>query len=753
VFIRKKRYEDTGIAIGIFLLLLSTITYVYIIPQQVVNQAMLPEDYIWYDEGTITYWERNNVFSQDRYEIRIPNFLQKRLTNREPIEENYTGTEVIHAVSYDPDHNHMMIHDVIYDQNGDVVTVINDQEKVSEWYEINPKLSSMMYVNVDAGYMGIPGNAGENTSFTVGWVESNGEQKGNENVALVRTMHKINEGLLEGVLVSVWQSDVYNTKITWHEDTYICDETLRLTVHKKTGYVIHVYRHLVLSAHLSQFIKLYYPDSLRSRLLSNYLKLNDPIGEAAELTYQTTDESQARHLADLREIDAQLTYLPLLLCVPMFIIGLLLLWRYSGRSYYWKRYKHYDSTFLSSPQTLPRRRNLRLLGVLLLASTIILSSVGYALLSGIGLPSIDTHMAPSSTDGMITSPDEQPTPPGNERGIDSGRHVLESKDEGMHRLSKREWWYYNVIFDAPYSDLHNCSMIVSFNKMAFNDIRLLRRDNLFIILYEPDGTSTNFGVLNQPRRTFTAGSPGVDLQFDESWAQGQYPSWQVHAANSEQGFVADLNFTAEFLPVWVMGRSSNLPLAKYFSGDYYIPRCAVEGTILWKNMTYEVAGTGYHDHVWEGAVPRMVTKGWDWVNMHFDNGWEMYLSKFNFRTLRDRYAGALIISPNNRNLVEFNKFTIDNLETETAQELSSLVYPTKIRVTAQEDGMTLKLDITIQNVCELVWRRARTGMFEGPCTATGTFSWDGHTVALSGSGMSEITRVKYLFGLRQPWER
>jgi predicted secreted hydrolase len=288
-------------------------------------------------------------------------------------------------------------------------------------------------------------------------------------------------------------------------------------------------------------------------------------------------------------------------------------------------------------------------------------------------------------------------------------------------------------------------MIVSFNKMAPNDIRFLRRDNLFIILYDDKGVSHNFNILNNRRGTLKASSPGVDVEFKNSWAKGVYPSWQVHAENSAEGFVVDLNFTADFLPVWVEGRSSNLIFGKYLSGDYYVPRCDVEGTINWENKEYTVYGIGYHDHVWEASIPRFVSKGWDWFNLHFDNGWEMYLSKFILRWPRDGYAGAIIVSPNNRNLVEWSKFTLEYVETRPAQLLPSLYYPVKYHLEASYDDILLELDITVYNVCEIVWKNARTGMFEGPCYATGRISWPDNVVELKGGyGMSEITRVKYL---------
>ena len=98
--------------------------------------------------------------------------------------------------------------------------------------------------------------------------------------------------------------------------------------------------------------------------------------------------------------------------------------------------------------------------------------------------------------------------------------------------------------------------------MKFFDIRFLRPDNLFILLYDDTGMSYNFDTLNKRRGTLQSADSGVDVTFQNSWVKGTYPSWHIHAVNDEKGFVVDLDFTADFLPVWVEGRSANLPIAK-----------------------------------------------------------------------------------------------------------------------------------------------------------------------------------------------
>jgi predicted secreted hydrolase len=748
VFIRLKRYEDLGLTIGVFLIILGVVAYGYLIPQQVIDQTKLPEDYIWEDQGSVHYWERNGLFIKGNDQRNIPFAIRWLLPERDPIERNFVGREVIHVSEYNQKDSTALIHDVIYDDTGAVLRVINNTEKVSEWYWVDAHTSHLKFSNVNAGYIGIPPVSNTVHNISVGWVESNGEQHGKENVVLVRNMQRIQNGYIDGVEVSVWRSDIYSTPIIWHGEIYYCDETLQFTVNPASGYVVHVYRRLVLSSHLSKFLQLYYPSSMQSRVITNYLKINDPIGEAAILVYNTTAESMNRHLDAVKDINTLKTIVPLLVCIPILTIGIALTWRYFGRSYYWKRYKPFEQRDVSSQGRKKRKSVYRKTLAIGLCFILLISPIGYILYQGSVTPREDVQIPTIPRDMPISGEDPEPTPPGTNRLIDSGRHILIPEDEGFHKGSRREWWYFNVFFNHPDSDLQGYSLVVTFNQMKFNDIRFLKPDNLFILLFDDASTSYDFSILNQRRGTLKATSPGVDVTFQNSWVKGLFPVYQVHAVNNEKGFIVDLEFVADFIPVWVEGRSANLPLASLVTGgDYYIPRCKVTGTITWDGTQYNVGGIGYHDHVWQSVVPRWVSKGWDWANLHFDNGWEMYVSKFYLRTPTHLSFDSIIISPNNRNITEFNHFDVTYTETATPKGLPFLHYPKKIHVEAKRDDMILKLDIVVYNTYQKVWRIGRTGMFEGPCYATGTFSWADQTVELNGFGISEFTRVKYIFGL------
>lgn len=341
ILIKRHRYEELGWVIGLFLVILGLITFFVIIPQTIIDEAILPEDYIWEDEGSIYYWEKNSVIAPHESNIKLPPRLAERFSRREPIELSFLGSEIIKVTSIDKDLNQAIIQDSLLDDNGEIFQVINGLEPVSEWYTVDARLTSMEYVKINGGHMGIPSDSYEVNSFPVGWVESGGEPDGEERLVMLRNMKKIRSGLIDGVVFDIWESSVFNQEISWHGEDYYCDETLRLVVDPQTGYIVNVYRHLVLSAHLSQFIKLYYPSALDSRLVNGFLDWNDPIGEAAILEYRTTDASQARHIAEVKSFDDQISYLPIIICIPLILIGLLLFWRYAGRSYYWRKYREF----------------------------------------------------------------------------------------------------------------------------------------------------------------------------------------------------------------------------------------------------------------------------------------------------------------------------------------------------------------------------------------------------------------------------
>ena len=207
------------------------------------------------------------------------------------------------------------------------------------------------------------------------------------------------------------------------------------------------------------------------------------------------------------------------------------------------------------------------------------------------------------------------------------KKYLHPNDEGSHfhrLLPMREWWYFNIIFDKPDTELRNWSAMISFNHMSKS---FDKPDILFVTLYD-DANNTYGGMINEQSGTLQSSSPGVNISFLQSWVHGIYPHWTLHiedkTADENHTIVMDLSFNTQCLPYWVgfnTGRGNPLSLMGYYS----INHCDVQGKILFDNNSYAINGTGYFDHFWLPFCIGGASFFWDWFSVHLDNGLHAFI--------------------------------------------------------------------------------------------------------------------------------
>ena len=183
----------------------------------------------------------------------------------------------------------------------------------------------------------------------------------------------------------------------------------------------------------------------------------------------------------------------------------------------------------------------------------------------ISLPLLDGKVSPPEDENVTTPPPEIPTPPTS--FMPSFRRDVSPEDEGVHydkiRIS-REWWYFGAVFNDEDSELKDWSVSISFNHMARGDlIGTLKPDLLVVVLHGENG-KTFGGMINKKRHlgilnsgTLIASSPGINVEFDNSWAEGEYPNWHVHAEDKDiddtHEIIIDLDYTTSSLPIWTIG--------------------------------------------------------------------------------------------------------------------------------------------------------------------------------------------------------
>ena len=379
-----------------------------------------------------------------------------------------------------------------------------------------------------------------------------------------------------------------------------------------------------------------------------------------------------------------------------------------------------------------------------------------------------------------TTPPEVYTPPTS--FIPSFRRDVSPEDEGVHydklRIA-REWWYFGAVFNDNDSELNNWAIQISFNHMARGDlIGTTKPDLLVVTLYGPDGETYGgminkkryFGILNTG--TLIASSPGVSVEFEDSWAEGEYPNWHVHAEDNDidnaHEIIIDLDYKTDSLPIWTIG-SRAFDKSKSSIANYLFTGCEVSGTIEIDGEEFTVKGTGHHEHAW---TPKIVTlgviNGWDWFHMTLDNGWNVYTTTYypmpqaiTSKTPKANPLSTMLITTDNgETFTELRNVDIQ-ITRQDKQIFPFVKMPTDFNIIAKPSlnplyivsqallygtNTELDVDIEVKNVCDKVWKfPTYMGMKVGSCEIEGTLSWnddDGdHNIPINGIGVSWSMRA------------
>ncbi|DAC73119.1 MAG TPA: hypothetical protein DSN98_01560 [Thermoplasmata archaeon] len=375
----------------------------------------------------------------------------------------------------------------------------------------------------------------------------------------------------------------------------------------------------------------------------------------------------------------------------------------------------------------------------------------------------------------ILPPVKLPTPPTSL--IPAYRRDVSAQDEGVHfdelRIS-REWWYFNAVFNDSTSQLKDWAVAVSFNHMARGDLLGTNKPDLLVVSLLGNNSETYGGMVNKEHYlgllkegTLIAGTPGVKVEFENSWAEGTYPRWHVHAEGADvdaaQQIVIDLDYTARSLPVWALG-SRVVDKSDSEVANYVLLGCDVSGTVIIDGQTYTVKGSGSHEHSWTpNAIRRLSIGGWDWFSLSLDNGWNIYAANYlpspqaisQALSKLDPFGTLLITTDRGVSLTELKDvnlkitakdekvFPLVKLPAAFSLKADPSINPLYVISQSLLYGTKTSLsgDISITHATNKIWKfPSYLGMKIGYCTIDGTISWtddDGdHNVPVHGIGVS-----------------
>lgn len=412
---------------------------------------------------------------------------------------------------------------------------------------------------------------------------------------------------------------------------------------------------------------------------------------------------------------------------------------------------------------------------LIVISTLFLYKADY-----ISPPFLGGHEPPPEVIDESLPPVKLPTPPTSL--IPAYRRDVSPEDEGVHfdqiRIS-REWWYFNAVFNNSASKLKDWSVAVSFNHMARGDLLGTNKPDLLVVSLLGNASETYGGMINKVhylgilnQGTLIANSPGVKVEFENSWAEGSYPSWHVHAEDqdidSAHVIIIDLDYTAQSLPVWTLG-TRGFDISESELANYVLLGCDVSGTVSIDGVTYTVKGLGSHEHCWTpNVITRGAINGWDWFSLTLDNGWNVYAANYlptpqaisGALSRLDPFATLLITTDRGATITELKN--VDLKITQKDERVFPLVtMPSAFTIDASPSINPLYLisqsllygtqtqlngDLKVTHACNKIWKfPTYLGMKVGYCTFDGTLSWTDnegdHEVPVHGVGVSWSMRA------------
>jgi len=411
--------------------------------------------------------------------------------------------------------------------------------------------------------------------------------------------------------------------------------------------------------------------------------------------------------------------------------------------------------------------------VLIVVSTLFLVKADYISLI---LPSVHTSPPGNNTTTVTPLPPEKlPTPPTSL--LPAYRRDVSTADEGAHFSSlriSREWWYFTAIFNDSSSQLKDWVVAVSFNHMARGDLFGTNKPDLLVVSILGNTSEAYGGMINKQHYfgilqdgILIADSPGVKVQFENSWAEGSYPRWHVHAEDLDIDpsveLVIDLDYLARSLPVWAIG-SQAIDASDSEVASYVLLGCDVSGTITIDGQTYTVKGLGSHEHSWTpNAINRLAIGGWDWFSLTLENGWNIYATNYlpspqavsGALSTLDPFGTLLITTDRGKTFTELkdvnlritqkdeNVFPLVRLPAAFSIKADPSVNPLYVISQSLLYGTrtTLSGDLSITHATNKIWKfPTYLGMKIGYCTIDATISWtddDGdHEVSAQGIGVS-----------------
>lgn len=282
---------------------------------------------------------------------------------------------------------------------------------------------------------------------------------------------------------------------------------------------------------------------------------------------------------------------------------------------------------------------------------------------------IEGWRGPGSADGEILVP-----PP-----AENGAHAPAGRGHFEH-------WY----FDARCDDGH---ILVGF--LQTSEL-ITKRPGVELHVYRPDGTRLEIRK-PYPKAACRASTERCDVRVGHNFAHvvpdpdpTGLPTHVVHL--EEDGIRFDLSFRSTVEP-WQPGVGrSRFGERDFFAWIVAAPRAEVTGSVTIEGHTFDVHGTGYHDHNWGiGFMPRIVAR-WYWGRIYAED-YTLVYATIGLNAKRfgaDRWLRPLMVARGSEVITSTGEVTMD-VGPPVFDARADTSYPAHLGLSAP--GVALRLDV------------------------------------------------------------
>jgi hypothetical protein len=288
-----------------------------------------------------------------------------------------------------------------------------------------------------------------------------------------------------------------------------------------------------------------------------------------------------------------------------------------------------------------------------------------------------------------------------------------------------EWWYFDTHFDDPATDpaAHGVTAVIVFATKPIVRPGDPLRPNLSVTITRPDGSRlVRFPILSA--KEFSASKETCDVRIGPSrvyWTE-ENGRWVYKLHAEDRGVSADLTFTG-LVPPWRPGAGKSYFGDKqhYFAWLPAIPFGTVEGQLSYDDHTYQVKGTGYHDHNWGNIPLAKALDHWVWGRAHIGNYTLIFVEQIATREFGSVRIPVFLLAKGEQVLAEDSRYLTMQAR-DFVPHPRGREYPQEVDFIWQHDDDQVRLALRGPKLLEAVsllfvlprWQRRLARLFANP---------------------------------------